>query len=229
METKEKIQERIIEAAAHLFSRKGYHGASTREIAKLADVHETSMFRHFLRKEDLFWAALEFRLGRVRIRKDLQAGLIQGERPEVVIPLIFELIIQIITYEPELVRLLSIGLLELRPATERILRERIGPMVAAINSYLTNSVNQGKLRNLDPLHITATFVCAGLMHQGLYSLLTGGELPYSSTAQAVSAYSSFWLDTLSPAPTDRLPLGGASRDRPRTKVAPGTTPWRKAE
>lgn len=44
----------ILAAASQLFARQGYHGTSTREIARLADVSENTIFRHFDRKEDLF-------------------------------------------------------------------------------------------------------------------------------------------------------------------------------
>ncbi len=44
---------RILEAAAHVFARKGYGQATTREIAEEADVSEGSIFYHFGSKRDL--------------------------------------------------------------------------------------------------------------------------------------------------------------------------------
>ena len=49
--------DKIVNAAAQLFARQGYHGTSTREIARLADISENTLFRYFEHKEDLFWAA----------------------------------------------------------------------------------------------------------------------------------------------------------------------------
>ncbi len=63
---------RIIEAAVQLFSRRGYKGASTREIAHLAGVNEATLFRCFARKADLFWAAAESRLSRLKLGRELQ-------------------------------------------------------------------------------------------------------------------------------------------------------------
>ena len=45
---------RILEAGLKLFSRKGYLGATTREIAKQAGVAEVTLFRYFPSKEKLF-------------------------------------------------------------------------------------------------------------------------------------------------------------------------------
>jgi len=52
-------RDRIIEAAYTLFSEKGYHGTSTREIAKTASVSEVTLFRIFGTKESLFEEVLK--------------------------------------------------------------------------------------------------------------------------------------------------------------------------
>ena len=46
-------RERILDAALQLFSAKGVCGASTREIARSADISEVTLFRHFPTKEQL--------------------------------------------------------------------------------------------------------------------------------------------------------------------------------
>lgn len=52
--TREDVLERICDAARQLFAERGYHGATTREIARLADVSETLLFRHYGSKSVLF-------------------------------------------------------------------------------------------------------------------------------------------------------------------------------
>jgi AcrR family transcriptional regulator len=44
----------ILEAARKLFSKKGFKAVTTREIAKMADVNEVTIFRLFHSKENLF-------------------------------------------------------------------------------------------------------------------------------------------------------------------------------
>ena len=39
--------DQILQAAGKLFASQGYHATSTREIARLADVSENTLFRHF--------------------------------------------------------------------------------------------------------------------------------------------------------------------------------------
>lgn len=49
-------RDHILEAALRVFAEKGFHGATTRELARAAGVSEALMFRHFPTKEDLYQA-----------------------------------------------------------------------------------------------------------------------------------------------------------------------------
>lgn len=49
-------RDRILDAALRVFAERGFHGATTRELAKAAGVSEALMFRHFPTKEDLYIA-----------------------------------------------------------------------------------------------------------------------------------------------------------------------------
>jgi AcrR family transcriptional regulator len=48
------VEQRIRDAARDLFAERGYAGATTREIARLADVSETLLFRYYGDKATLF-------------------------------------------------------------------------------------------------------------------------------------------------------------------------------
>ncbi len=52
-------KQKILESALRLFSKKGYLGATTREIAKEAGVAEVTLFRHFQSKERLLEGVLK--------------------------------------------------------------------------------------------------------------------------------------------------------------------------
>jgi AcrR family transcriptional regulator len=49
----ELTRQRILEAAERVFSRDGFQGATTREIAREAGVNEVTLFRHFRSRDDL--------------------------------------------------------------------------------------------------------------------------------------------------------------------------------
>jgi len=56
---KEKTREKILETALKLFSERGYLGTTTKEIASLAGITETTLFRHFPSKEVIFEEVLK--------------------------------------------------------------------------------------------------------------------------------------------------------------------------
>jgi len=55
----EKTRARILDAALHLISERGYNGATTAEIARRAGVAEGTIYRYFKDKKELFVACVE--------------------------------------------------------------------------------------------------------------------------------------------------------------------------
>jgi AcrR family transcriptional regulator len=186
---------RVIHAAIQLFSHKGYSGSSTREIARLASVNEALLFHYFPTKQDLFLAALRSCLERLRIRKELHAGLAQNGEPEEVLPLIVELLVQTAIYQPELVRLFSVGFLELGPGTETLYREHLAPTFQAIGAYLKSCVQNDTVRGLDP-DITLRAIATSILCRPLYGQRMGEA--FSNADEAIACYSQFWLNALMP-------------------------------
>ena len=54
-----KTRQKLLSAARQLFAERGFYGATTREISRVAGVHETSLFRNFGSKEALFDAVFD--------------------------------------------------------------------------------------------------------------------------------------------------------------------------
>lgn len=194
-------KDKIVSAAAQLFARQGYHGTSTREIARLADVSENTIFRHFDRKEDLFWAAVRTRCSAVQLRRDVIEGMTDGNAPEVILPKIVEFFSDILNYSPELLRLIAVALVEMQWKADIFCDECLTPAFSAISKYLALNVQRGRVRNLDPTMVTAALTTMVLMHPWLSRLIDGDKLSYSDNRDAGRAYSRFWLDVL----TSRAP------------------------
>jgi AcrR family transcriptional regulator len=55
----DKTRQRLFDAATATLNRRGIQGATTREIARRAGVHEVTLFRHFKSKEQLLRAILK--------------------------------------------------------------------------------------------------------------------------------------------------------------------------
>ncbi len=191
-------KDKILNSAAQLFARQGYHGTSTREIARLADVSENTIFRQFDRKEDLFWTVLRTRCSAIKLRRDLFEGMTEGHAPEVVLPKIIEFLSDILNYSPELLRLIAIGLLEMQWKADIFCNECLSPAFSAISKYMAANVQNGKVRNLDPTMVTAALTTMVFVHPWLSRLINDNELSYSGDREAGREYSRFWLDVLIP-------------------------------
>lgn len=189
---------KVIHAAAQLFARQGYHGTSTREIARLADISENTLFRYFERKEDLFWAALRSRLSGLELRRDLLSGIADGAGPEVVLPQIFALLVDTAILRPELLRLIAVAFIELRWKAAAVCSEYLSPIFSAVNRYLARNIEDGKLRNVDSSLLTAALATSVMVHPELTKLIAGAPPPYSDSREAIQVYTRFWLDVLVP-------------------------------
>src|SRR6185369_16423171 len=52
-------REQIIQTAVELFSKNGFRGTTTKEIARAAGVSEAMVFKHFATKDELYGAILD--------------------------------------------------------------------------------------------------------------------------------------------------------------------------
>jgi AcrR family transcriptional regulator len=199
--TRSVTEVRILEAGAQLFARHGFKAATTREIAQLADLNEATLFRYFLRKPDLFWAAMESRLNRVKLGRDLQMSLAADEEPSLVVPKIVAFLLESLAQQPDLHRLLQVAAFEL-PGADKVIRESLGPIFDAVNAYFERCVQRRVIPAVAPslptLGILGTVVTLGSLHP----LLTGDELPFRSREEEAAACTELWLRALAP---DRSP------------------------
>ena len=65
----------ILEAATHVFAEKGYHRATTKEIARAAEIAEGTIYLYFKNKSELLIALLEHLDQETTQPADLAAGL----------------------------------------------------------------------------------------------------------------------------------------------------------
>lgn len=192
-------KDKIVAAAAQLFAHQGYHGTSTREIARLADVSENTIFRHFERKEDLFWSALRTRCAVVKLRREMAEGMAAADAPEVILPKIIEFLSDILNYSPELLRLIAVALLEMQWKADVFCDECLTPAFTAINRYLGVLVESKQVRNMDPTMVTAAMTTMVLVYPWLSRhTSSAGGTTFADSRAAERAYTSFWLDVLSP-------------------------------
>lgn len=198
-----EVPGRISRAAVALFSRQGYHGTSTREIARLADVSEVTVFRYFEHKEDIFLSALQTSFSAIKPRLDLLKRGSEHRTPEAMLEQILSLLVDIATYSPELVKLIGVAFIELPGKAEDVCYGHLAPLFTEIAEYLTTNMEKGKLRNLNPAIVTMAMALTVMTQQEVSKLIAGSRPSRLGGRAAISEYSSFWLKVLAPLPQER--------------------------
>ncbi len=189
---------RIARAAVALFSRQGYHGTSTREIARLADVSEVTVFRYFEHKEDIFLSALNSSFGIIKPRLDLFDRGAESSTPQNMLPQIMSLLVDMTTLSPELTKLIAVAFLELHGKAEDICFEHLTPLFTAIAGYLSKNMETGKLRSLNPAIVTAAMALTVIAQPELSQLISGSAFSRMGGRASIDEYSKFWLKVLVP-------------------------------
>jgi AcrR family transcriptional regulator len=169
---------RILASAAEMFASFGYNGVSTRDIASEANVNEVTIYRHYPRKRELYFAVLDAELQKIKLRGDMLAGIADAGDAETAVARTFELISSTMMQRPELLRLVQFSSLELSEDIDPLLRRHLGQFVEVIARYLEPWVSRGELRCGSAKAFVLTLIAIILSHRSLHRLFSGdGSVP----------------------------------------------------
>jgi AcrR family transcriptional regulator len=197
---------RIVHAAVALFSRQGYRGTTTQEIARLAEVSEVTVYRYYKHKEDIFWASLDSSFKTIKLRLDSLDAALKFQMPERAVPQILGLMVDTIVYSPELPRMVAVAFLEHGRKAEEICYEYLAPLFNTIAGYLEMNIAAGRIRKLNPAMVTAAIALMVVAHPEISMLVEGYKHKQMSSREAINDYSAFWLDVLEPTTRVRTPI-----------------------
>jgi TetR/AcrR family transcriptional regulator len=141
----------LIEAAMDLFSRKGFAGTTTKEIALVAGVSEAIIFRHFATKRDLYTAIIEHNIHSAPARQVLaEIKACMGRRDdEGLFRLIAREVIENHRKDPRFDKLMMHASLEGHELATIYQREFGLPIFATLRAYLDRRQRSGALQHID--------------------------------------------------------------------------------
>jgi len=189
---------KILDAAAQLFARQGYHATTTREIAELAAVSENTLFRHFKDKEDIFCSALRSSASSLTRRWQLPHEPKAGESLDSALPKFLAELADTTNRRPETFRLIAIAFLELHGKGENLCRDLVSPLLSEITEFLANGVKRGEVLDVDPALLAASLMAMILIQPQLSKLVGTNDPTEPGGPDSVNRYSNFWLLVLSP-------------------------------
>jgi len=189
--------EQVLHVAGQLFARQGYHATSTREIARMADISENTLFRQFETKEQIFWGALRYRFGTLRLRRELLEGIATSQAPEIVLPQLLAQLVDTAYLNPDTLRLVAVAFLEFRWEAGNVCADFLLPIFSTVKAYLKKHIETGTLRKVDPSMLTAALGVSVIAYPEIARILDGTP-QYLENRGAIEAFSRFWLNVLLP-------------------------------
>lgn len=153
----EERRRQIIEAATTLFSRKGFRGTTTREIARAVGVSEAMLFKHFATKEELYAAIIEAKSHVERLMDAVVKAAERGDDAEVLRSLAREVIARTRT-DPTLMRLTFFSALEGHALSDMMFRSRVQQLDDFLSRYIARRIAAGAFRDVDPMQAAWNFM-----------------------------------------------------------------------
>jgi AcrR family transcriptional regulator len=168
-------REQILRTAISLFSKRGFSGTTTKEIATAAGVSEAMVFRHFSKKSDIFDAILENKASHDGMRfpweedSAVQEAIKKKDDYEVFYNLAFNALTKQQADEGFL-RLLLYASLEGHVLSERFFNEFVARLYTFIGGYIEQRQKDGAFRTVKPKIVVRAFL--GMMiHHSLNNIL----------------------------------------------------------
>lgn len=182
----------ILEAALNVFSRNGFSGARTKEIAQEAGISETLVFHHFETKENLYEQALEHLFSHHPVFAELEPAMAAEDDREVLYVLARH-IMEHSRHDERIVRLNLFSGLE-----GRGMPEREGTPMRLLEGYLRQRITKGALKQMDPSLAARFYLYAVFLYISDIHLKLTGSLPKVSDQEAARALADVFLEGLLP-------------------------------
>lgn len=187
-----KTQQRILVAATDLFSNLGYNGVSTRDIARVAEVNETSIYRYYPKKRDLFVATLDAEFAKVRLRADLISKLAAAPDAHAAMLAMFQLIMDAVLQERALVRLVQFSVLEFHDELRELYARHVHEALKSAGEYLARWPELAETRRFDMRITILAFIATLVALQDFYPVLSGEQMSPESLEKSTNICADLW-------------------------------------
>jgi AcrR family transcriptional regulator len=141
---------RIVEAAAGKFAAYGFRSATMKQIALAAEVNDVTVYRYFPKKQQLYWAAIEWKVRTSSFNQAVVDGLATPGPPRHMLEQLGESVLGILLTDHSLGRLIYFAVLELPEEKKRLYEENLKPLVDKLTAQISSWVGSGEIRSVDP-------------------------------------------------------------------------------
>ncbi len=157
-QAKTTSRDKILETAIKLFAEKGFSGTTTKEIADMADVNESLIFRYFSTKRELYGAIIERKI-------DEEPGIehpLNTYKSSKDDPLIFTSIAERMFdkcgNDPSFIRLLHFSALEGHELSDMFFDTYVEYINMLLSDYIEQRMKDGAFKQVNPKIAAQAFI-----------------------------------------------------------------------
>ena len=172
----DKRREQILQTAFALFSRKGFSGTTTKDIAKAAGVSEAMVFKHFATKDELYGALIEAKTCHEGLKKypwEDNEAVIEAMKNKDDFGVFYHFALKALTKHQEdiaFMRMIFYSALEEHEIAERFFKDFVGEIYNFLGGYVKQRQKDKVFRKVDPRIVVRSFM--GMMiHHSLNNIL----------------------------------------------------------
>jgi AcrR family transcriptional regulator len=191
--TKDETRQEILKAAMELFSRNGFRGTTTRDLASQADVNEAIIFRYFTNKTELYRAILEEKVhhGRDEHYKEVEQ-FAQSSDPQTFLEFIGNKFFERHEQDNTFMRLLLFSALEGHELADMFFASMSvrDPMAA----YMERLMSEGTLRRVDPYLASRAFLGMFVCHIQMQEIFGQKRTSDFNRSEVVKTFVSIFLE-----------------------------------
>lgn len=196
----EERRQQIVRIAMKLFSRRGFRGTTTKEIAQAAGISEAMVFRHFATKEELYAAILDDKAcaGEMTAMCEMMAGAVARGDDRAVFESLATAMLQHHERDHEFLRLLLYSALEGHELFEMFQNKNVRELAQFLCSYIDGRQKAGALREVEPMVAGRAFIGMIVYHSLVKTLFDKSRsLLNISNEQAAHEYTEIFLKGIS--------------------------------
>src|SRR5579885_608370 len=140
-------RECIVQAAIRLFSEVGFHGTTTRALAKKAGISEALLFRHFPDKKGLYEAILQKKMDEQL--PFLLADLSADQDPDKILKTLAHRIAAVHKDDQSFLRLLLFSALENHELANLLFQKKTLPLIDFLSDFFRKAAKARKIKSVN--------------------------------------------------------------------------------
>ncbi|MDX2033375.1 MAG: TetR family transcriptional regulator [Blastocatellia bacterium] len=196
----EDRRQQILDVAVRLFSKRGFRGTTTKEIALAAGVNEAIIYRHFATKSELYTAIIDQKASSSELKRFEETLVAAMERREdrKVFESFAQFMLDFHARDETAMRILLYSALEGHELADMIFRNHISKSYRILSDYLRKRISEGNFRKVDTMAAVRGYV-GMVMHHAMINRFfqtDGKEMLNISNRQAAERFADLFLGSL---------------------------------